>query len=91
MLNEDGSLNSAERPARAGQVLQIFATGYPALEAAIRSGGVPTSGTVIHTVRNPRIWVGGSEMQVLFSGASPEFPGMWQINATIPVLPPAAG
>jgi uncharacterized protein (TIGR03437 family) len=84
VLNEDGSLNSSERRAARGSVLQIFATGYPELNAPLAAGNAPPSGTLLSTRETPTVWIGQWSMQVFFSGASPEFPGLWQVNARIP-------
>jgi uncharacterized protein (TIGR03437 family) len=84
ILNSDGSLNSRERPARRGESLLIFATGYPDLDMAVASGAAPATGSLPRTRTTPRVFIGQWDMRVLFSGASPEFPGLWQINATIP-------
>lgn len=84
VLNEDGTLNSPERPAHTRQILQIFGTGYPELTTPLEAGTVPPPGDVARTRHTPTVWIGQWEMGVLFSGASPEFPGVWQINARIP-------
>ena len=66
--NQDYSTNSAANPAKAGSVVQIFATGSPALDS---SGQAPV-----------QVYVGGVPAQVSFSG--PVAPGLWQINAQAP-------
>ena len=84
VLNQDGGLNTATRPARSGEIIQIFATGYSELEQEVRSGDIPAKGTVVRTKTIPTVLLGQWSMEVLFSGASPEFPGLWQINAKVP-------
>ncbi len=84
VLNQDGSLNSRENPARRGERIQIFATGYPELAVPVEPGSAPPAGTLARTRSTPRVLIGQWDMQVEFSGASPEFPGLWQINALIP-------
>lgn len=84
VLNEDGISNSATHPTQAGQVIQIFSTGYPELTATVAAGHVPQPGTWVRTVAVPTVWIGQWPAEVLFSGASPEFPGVWQIDARVP-------
>jgi uncharacterized protein (TIGR03437 family) len=51
-----------------GSVIQIFGTGQGAAD--------PPPAT--------RVYIGGEAAEVLFSGAQPVFPGLWQINARVP-------
>ena len=84
ILNDDGAINSREQPARRGQKLRIFATGYPATLPEIEAGAVPPAGVLVQTVSLPRVLIGHWDMKVLFSGPSPVQPGLWQIDAKIP-------
>ncbi len=92
-INADGSLaaqvNSipgvAARPARAGdpEGLMILATGLGALDSAMFNGVNSIDKLRKHTT-TPEVLVGGTPAQVLFSGASPQFVGVNQINIAIP-------
>ncbi|MBV8844025.1 MAG: hypothetical protein JO307_14550 [Bryobacterales bacterium] len=66
--NQDYSVNSQSNPAPGGSVIQIFATGYGALDA---SGSAPV-----------QAYIAELPAEVLFSG--PIAPGLWQINARVP-------
>lgn len=68
--NQDFSINGAGNAASAGSVVQIFATGYGALDA---SGAAPV-----------QVFFGDLPGEVLYSGPAPKLPGLWQINARIP-------
>ena len=86
VLNQDGTLNARENPARRGERIQIFATGYPELDISVESGSAPPVGVLARTRSTPRVLIGHWDMRVEFSGASPQFPGLWQINAQIPAV-----
>jgi len=63
---------------RAGDVLEIYATGMGALQASRENIFLED------TVVRPRVLIGGREAEVLFSGAAPGFLGLNQINVRIP-------
>ena len=82
-LNQNFSVNSAQNPVARGQILQLFATGAGTnLSAAIPDGAAPAS--LVTTVQVPDVFVSVSKAEVIFSGMSPQFPGVWQINIRIP-------
>ena len=65
----------AIEPARAGQPVVIYANGL----------GVLRAGICQHAIRAE---IGGVPAELLFAGASPGQPGLYQVNAVVPVLPP---
>ncbi len=70
VLNQDSSVNGSSSPATAGSTLQIFATGYGPLDASQHA--------------DVQVFVGGLPATVLYSGPTAQYPGLWQINATLP-------
>lgn len=57
----------------------------PGLFAAIvRGRAIEIYGTGQGDGNDPRVYVGSSRAEVTFSGAHPDFPGLWQINAIAP-------
>ncbi|MEI9815028.1 MAG: hypothetical protein WDO18_21330 [Acidobacteriota bacterium] len=83
--NEDGTPNTAANPAAAGSVLTIWMNGYGHLDNAPPDG--TPAGTAFPTDVNPVITVLAHRVppeRVLYSGLSPEFPGLWQINFRLP-------
>jgi uncharacterized protein (TIGR03437 family) len=47
---------------------------------------------VLHTVdANVTVYVGGQPAAVLFKGLAPGFPGLYQLNVTLPQFPKASG
>lgn len=89
-INPDGTLaapvNSIPglptRPARAGEALLLLANGLGAVNPEIQSGhpGLP----VRNTTTTPEVLFGGVPATPGFSGLSPEFPGINQINVVVP-------
>ena len=69
-------------PAKAGDVLIIYADGLGAVTPSIQDGHASTD-TTRTTVTTPVVMVGGMPVQVLFSGLS-TFVGVNQINIMLP-------
>jgi len=78
-------------PAQRGAAIQIFATGQGPVSVDVADGAVPPSGTLARATGATKVFVSVDEAEVTFSGLSPEFPGLWQINATVPNKPYIAG
>lgn len=68
VLNQDSAVNSADAPAAAGSVLQIFATGLPSAE----------DGTIAARLGDREIG------QLEWAGIAPGFVGLWQVNLRVP-------
>ncbi len=91
-VNSDGSLaapaNSipgfTTRPARIGDSggLVIFATGLGAVDSPMQDGAA-SSDQQRNTLAKPTVLIGGVAAQVTFSGLSPQFVGVNQINVTV--------
>lgn len=91
-VNTDGSLaapaNSipgiTTRPAKVGDPagLILFATGMGAVDNPVADGANSLDGTR-NTLTHPTVLVGGVAAQVTFSGLSPQFVGVNQINIVL--------
>jgi len=68
--------------------LVILATGLGAVNPAVQTGSNVTDGLVHNTATLPTVTVGNTPAQVVFSGMSPQFVGVYQINATVPAKVP---
>jgi uncharacterized protein (TIGR03437 family) len=94
-INPDGTLalppgalppfNS--RPAKAGDFMIILGTGLGALDSPL-DNGANSPGKVRNVVTPPVILVNGITAPFLFAGISPDFVGVYQVNA---IVPAAAG
>jgi uncharacterized protein (TIGR03437 family) len=69
-------LTTSQRPAAAGDVLEIYATGLGPVQSA--GGGLQA------TTLSPLVTVGGVPAKPLFSGLAPGFPGLYQLNVQVP-------
>jgi uncharacterized protein (TIGR03437 family) len=96
VLNQDGTVNDPTHPAKRGDIISIFGTGQGPVTSAPADGDIPKNGTVSAT-GNLRVVIGtdytdqipllpGETRKPLeFSGLSPQYPGMWQVNVQIPM------
>ncbi|HTR37445.1 MAG TPA: FG-GAP-like repeat-containing protein [Bryobacteraceae bacterium] len=90
-INADGSLAGpagsipglAVHPASAGDVLLILATGLGAVSPRIPDGA-NSADARRDTIATPTVLIGGQPSHVLFSGMSPQFVGVNQINVVAP-------
>ncbi len=93
-INADGSLAAASgsvpgfptRPAKVGDTVIVLATGLGLVLPTI-STGAAASDTLRRTILNPTVLIGGTSATVSFSGLSPQFVGVNQLNVVIPNIP----
>jgi uncharacterized protein (TIGR03437 family) len=79
VVNQDGTVNSEEHPARIGEVVAIYATGLGPLD---ENGQVASKFQLYINAATPTNATG---MPVLYAGQAPGFPpGLYQVNARIP-------
>jgi uncharacterized protein (TIGR03437 family) len=71
------------RPAIAGDPLVILATGLGAVTPTV-ANGASSIDQLRTTVNTPTVLIGSQPAQLLFSGLSPSFAGVYQINTVIP-------
>jgi uncharacterized protein (TIGR03437 family) len=95
-INSDGTLahaagaipGAATRPAKIGETIQLLVTGLGLTSPVGVTGddSFDTGGNFVRrdTVTPARVRIGGVDATVVFSGLSPQFVGVYQINATIP-------
>lgn len=77
------------RPVKAGEVISIYITGLgPVSGSPVTGVGAPTD-SLSTTSSPPTVTIGGVPAQVSFSGLSPNFVGLYQVNAQVPQNAPA--
>lgn len=92
-INPDGSLAApvgaipgmASHPANVGDPLAILGTGLGDVTPAGITGSAST-GTQRNTNTVPKVLIGGVDAQVTFSGLSPQFVGLNQVNVVVPAV-----
>lgn len=69
-------------PVERGGFVEIYCTGL----GRVRASGQPG---IEETVSTPQVFLNGAPIQVVFSGLSPQFVGLYQVNARIPENAPS--
>jgi uncharacterized protein (TIGR03437 family) len=78
----DGSPINASSPASAGEIVVLYATGLGSLANAVAEYDWPT--TANPTSVPVQADVGGVQATILYAGAAPGYPGVYQVNIVIP-------
>jgi uncharacterized protein (TIGR03437 family) len=77
-----GLASTGSHPAKAGDVLIIYATGLGAVDHQPADGGIPS--VLANTIATPSVLFGGVPGDVQFSGLAPQFVGVNQLNVQVP-------
>ena len=80
---------TATSPAVGGEAIIIYLTGLGAVSPAVADGSGGGANPPSTTVQAPTVLIGGVPATVLFSGLT-SYPGLYQINAVMPPVPPGA-
>jgi uncharacterized protein (TIGR03437 family) len=84
-------LGATTHPAKRGSVVTIYANGLGPVDPPLADGHAGSDGQLHKNTTPPTILFGGVPAPVdgaFFSGASPQFPGVTQINVTVPKSAP---
>jgi uncharacterized protein (TIGR03437 family) len=74
-------------PAARGSLVIVYATGLGQVSPPVSDGDAP--GAVLTSANTPPVvMIGGVSAPVLFAGLQPQFPGVYQLNITIPTNAP---
>jgi uncharacterized protein (TIGR03437 family) len=101
--NADGSIAAPvgavpgllTHPANVGDVMILYANGAGAVGLSATQGGPPSPpanganslDVTRYNITYPTLLIGGTPAQILFSGLSPQFVGLNQINFIVPAVP----
>jgi len=92
ILHADYTAVNAGKPAAAGETVLVFLTGMGAVDPSVPDGTAGGSNPVSDTTASPiSVLVAGAPATVVFSGLAPGFPGLYQMNVTLPSSLPATG
>lgn len=88
-VNQDGSINSAAKPAHTGDVLTIYSIGLGATSPAVGTGAAaPSAEPFARVDPTPTVSFGAGFARVnatpFFAGLTPGFAGLYQLNVTVP-------
>ena len=84
-FNEDGSLNTPSRHAKAGSIIVLYATGEGQTSPAGVDGKLATV-PLPQPLQSARITIDGKPAEVLYAGGAPGIvAGLMQINARVPI------
>jgi uncharacterized protein (TIGR03437 family) len=89
VLDSRYQLVDAGNPARPGDTVQIFATGLGPVSNRPASGVASPATPPAASLSTPTVHIGGVQTQVLFSGLTPGYVGLYQVNAQVPANAPA--
>ncbi len=82
---DTGTINGPANPIDRNQILEMFLTGFGNIPGLPPDGTAP--GQAISTTGPLTVILNAKPLEaknILYSGVSPEFPGLWQINIRIP-------
>jgi uncharacterized protein (TIGR03437 family) len=77
------------RPARRGEVIEIYCTGLGTVTNTPAAGAPALSSPLSRTVTEPIVMIGERPAVVLYSGLAPDLAGVYQVNAQISSETPA--
>jgi uncharacterized protein (TIGR03437 family) len=82
IVNVSGQIVDSSNRAKAGDIVVIYCSGLGQVNPVVNAGSAATG--VSQTVYPVHFQVGGMEAGVLYSGLTPGFAQLYQVNATVP-------
>ena len=82
-VHADGSLNAPGHPARAGDIVVLYATGE-GVTTPPAGDGVRAAEPYPQPAAEVTLLIGGQPADLLYAGSAPDFVGLMQINARVP-------
>jgi len=88
-VNQDGRLNAVLTPARAGEVISLYATGLGDVTPASPTGQSGPADPLSLATQPVAASIGGVPAKVTFAGLAPGYVGVYQVNVLVPAGVPA--
>ena len=89
VTHSDGSVVSPSNPASPGETVVVYLTGPGPVDSPQASGYAAPADRLVRTLTVPTATIGGREGTVIFSGLSPGYVGLYQLNVTLPASLPS--
>jgi uncharacterized protein (TIGR03437 family) len=67
-----------------GQIITMYGTGFGGVNPQVQSGHPAPFNPLSKTIYTPEILIGGQQAELLYSGLSPGWVGLYQLNIKIP-------
>ncbi|HKD07088.1 MAG TPA: proprotein convertase P-domain-containing protein [Bryobacteraceae bacterium] len=83
-INPDGTINSVLNPVAKSGYIIAYASGLGTVNPSLVAGAVPPANPLSYVTGNVTAVIGGLPATVLYAGAAPGYPGLYQLNISIP-------
>ncbi|HEX5226900.1 MAG TPA: hypothetical protein VFW44_04285 [Bryobacteraceae bacterium] len=80
----DGMALPLNSPVKAGDVIVLYCSGLGAVNPSIAAGSAAPLSPLSHTVNEVTVTIGGKQQKPAFSGLTPTYAQLYQVNVTIP-------
>jgi minor extracellular serine protease Vpr len=91
ILHADFRLVNAANPATAGETVLLYLTGMGTVNPPVTDGTAGSGSTLSQSTSQVVALVAGQPGTIAYNGLAPGFPGLYQINVTLPAFLPASG
>ena len=81
--NQDGTLNSLDKPANIGSFVTVYFTGQGLSDNVVTSGAAAPGNSLSRPLAAHRVTIGGREQTTQFIGLTPGFVGLSQVNVLV--------
>ncbi len=82
--NQVQTLADTDHPVSPGEAVIIYCTGLGEVNPPVRTGAAAPLAPLSNTVSPVTVTIGGQQATVLFAGLTPNFAGLYQVNALVP-------
>jgi uncharacterized protein (TIGR03437 family) len=91
VIHLNGTLVNAANPAVKGEVLSIYLTGLGILTTPLKDGTSPNPPAADAATAQVAVYVNGISANYSYAGINPSYPGLYQINFTVPTTLTVSG